>query len=279
MKTSIVIAVSSLLAFAAAAKPHTHRHHHAGHREAKRDIVWVTVVDEVIVTVDEYTTVWVDGGASPATTADTTTSTTTSSTSSATSTTSTSSTSSISQAPAQNYQAPAAVPTTMTTSTTPVQPSPTYVAPPVNNKVEQPPPPPQQPAAASTPKDTSNSGSGGSGGSGLQSSQPGSSVSDVCTKDAPCSGIMSNYDPSGGVAGGLGSCGYAKSNSDLVVAVTKEMMGTVSNGNPMCGKMVTVVYGETSVVAMVADKCPLCVSLPFLHTPTFSRAPDLPSCV
>jgi hypothetical protein len=35
-------------------------------------------------------------------------------------------------------------------------------------------------------------------------------------------------------------------------------MGTLSNNNPYCGRMVTITYGTQSIVAKVVDKCMGC---------------------
>jgi hypothetical protein len=43
-----------------------------------------------------------------------------------------------------------------------------------------------------------------------------------------------------------------------VVALPHEMMGTQSNGNPYCGKKVTITRGDKSCEATVMDKCMGC---------------------
>lgn len=60
---------------------------------------------------------------------------------------------------------------------------------------------------------------------------------------------------------GMGSCGFddsGKDNSDYIVAVSKDLMGEQSNGNPMCGKTVTISNGKKSVQATIRDKCGGC---------------------
>jgi len=60
---------------------------------------------------------------------------------------------------------------------------------------------------------------------------------------------------------GLGSCGYndaGKDNSENIVALSHLLMGEQSNGNPMCGKTITVSYGGKTVQAVVRDKCMGC---------------------
>lgn len=60
---------------------------------------------------------------------------------------------------------------------------------------------------------------------------------------------------------GLGACGEddsGKDNSENIVALSHLLMGTVSNGNPFCGKTITISYGGKQVVATVKDKCMGC---------------------
>ena len=60
---------------------------------------------------------------------------------------------------------------------------------------------------------------------------------------------------------GMGSCGIddsGKDNTDYIVAVSKDLMGEQSNGNPMCGKTATISNGKKSVQATIRDKCGGC---------------------
>ncbi|PQE18899.1 SCP-like extracellular protein [Rutstroemia sp. NJR-2017a BVV2] len=57
---------------------------------------------------------------------------------------------------------------------------------------------------------------------------------------------------------GLGACGWTNADSEMVVALSWELMGTQSNGNPNCGKKIKVSYGGKSVVVKVVDKCMGC---------------------
>ncbi|EAQ92288.1 hypothetical protein CHGG_00523 [Chaetomium globosum CBS 148.51] len=60
---------------------------------------------------------------------------------------------------------------------------------------------------------------------------------------------------------GLGSCGFDDLNKDHthnIVAVSAQLMGTVSNGNPMCGKTITIKANGKTIQALVHDKCPVC---------------------
>ncbi|MCJ1475278.1 DNA-directed RNA polymerase II subunit RPB1 [Lambiella insularis] len=90
---------------------------------------------------------------------------------------------------------------------------------------------------------------------------PAASVSNDCTPGSPCSGDMTFYNPSMG-AGACGPApnGYVFQDSDPVVAVAVNMMGSESNGdvlNPLCGRYLSITNPATgkSNTAMVVDKC------------------------
>lgn len=60
---------------------------------------------------------------------------------------------------------------------------------------------------------------------------------------------------------GLGACGWddsGKDNSENIVALSHLLMGTQSNGNPYCGKSITVSYNGKTVKGVVRDKCMGC---------------------
>jgi hypothetical protein len=57
---------------------------------------------------------------------------------------------------------------------------------------------------------------------------------------------------------GLGACGWTNLDSDMVIALAHGMMGTQSNGNPYCGRMVSITYGGKTITAKVVDKCMGC---------------------
>jgi len=73
---------------------------------------------------------------------------------------------------------------------------------------------------------------------------------------AACEGDVTHWD------GGLGACGWTvNTGSDMAIALPYAFMGTQSNGNPYCGRSVTL-YNPTSgttVQATVGDKCMGCV--------------------
>ncbi|KAF6836347.1 SCP-like extracellular protein [Colletotrichum musicola] len=67
------------------------------------------------------------------------------------------------------------------------------------------------------------------------------------------SGDLTHYAP------GLGACGWNNNDGDRVVALSHIKMGSQSNGNPMCGKMIraTTPNGK-SIDLKVVDKCMGC---------------------
>jgi len=80
----------------------------------------------------------------------------------------------------------------------------------------------------------------------------------------PCVGDMTYYNPSMGMgACGPGPDGYVYQDTDMVVAVSHLMMGSLSSGdqeNALCWKKLTIfnpATGETNS-GMVVDKCMGC---------------------
>lgn len=60
---------------------------------------------------------------------------------------------------------------------------------------------------------------------------------------------------------GLGACGFndgGKDSSENIVALSYLLMGEQSNGNPMCGKTITISYNGKTITAVVRDKCMGC---------------------
>ncbi|KAJ4407669.1 hypothetical protein N0V85_004340 [Neurospora sp. IMI 360204] len=69
------------------------------------------------------------------------------------------------------------------------------------------------------------------------------------------SGDLTYYDV------GLGACGFDDNGldmSDNIVALSHEMMGTQSNGNPYCNRKVIIKANGKTVYAAVRDKCMGC---------------------
>ena len=275
MKSATVF-LASLLAAVAVAQPHSHQHQHEHehqhqqlHRKREQQLVWVTSWDLVTETIPITTTIWVSSGfVAPTTSSNSTSSatelaaqfyqgTTTPSTSSSATPTHTTSSSTSSSSSSSVYVAP----TTLTSSSVyvppppPPSPSSTYVAPIISAApivsitpvvVSSPPAPVTTPAAAQTttaavaPVETSSSSSGSSS---------------VCPEGSPCSGDITYY------TAGLGACGWTNDgNTENVVALPWELMGSESNDNPFCGMTITILCVATgkTTTATVVDKCMGC---------------------
>ena len=78
------------------------------------------------------------------------------------------------------------------------------------------------------------------------------SSSGGCTSGSPCTGDLTTYEV------GLGSCGFTNSGTEAVVAISHLLMGSQSNGNPMCGKKISITYNGRTETATVVDKCGGC---------------------
>ncbi|KAK0615848.1 RlpA-like double-psi beta-barrel-protein domain-containing protein-containing protein, partial [Bombardia bombarda] len=60
---------------------------------------------------------------------------------------------------------------------------------------------------------------------------------------------------------GLGACGWDDSGKDRtanIVAISHLLMGTQSNGNPYCGRTISISANGKTVQAVVNDKCMGC---------------------
>lgn len=173
-----------------------------------------------------------------------------------------------------------AVPTVTSTSTPapvstqqPIQPPPPsstttpYVAPTTAAPTTTPaPPPPASSSTTTTPVDNfgrqastaaaaASSPAAAAGGS-TDSSGISASSSNTCTGTGnACVGDITHYD------GGLGACGWnVNTASDMQIALPYGFMGTQSNGNPYCGKSLTIRNPNTGATAQatVGDKCMGC---------------------
>ncbi|KAM3505596.1 hypothetical protein MY10362_002866 [Beauveria mimosiformis] len=94
-----------------------------------------------------------------------------------------------------------------------------------------------QPSSTSEAPPPSSTGGGGGDGSGEHS------------------GDITYY------AVGPGACGpddTGKDNTHDIAALSSELMGPLSNNNPMCGKTIRIFANGKSVKATVRDKCPSC---------------------
>jgi hypothetical protein len=238
MKYSI-LALALLSLSGAIAQPHKQQQHQHQRRHEKRDIVWTTTWEIVIETLSITTTIWVDGDATsvPSTSLVATTSTSLVPITSASTT----------QSPAEFHQSPTPAPTTSTSVARYIPPTPstssvyvppavptsTYVAPTTYQAPDDAPDPTTAaPAATSTTPATS-------GG--------------TCSSGSPCTGDITYYQA------GVGACGITSDgDTQMVIALPFEFMGTESNDNPYCGKTVTIERGGASIVATVVDKCMGC---------------------
>jgi len=233
MKSSFFAA--SLLASAALAHQH---HQHARHHKRQDEVVWVTDIDFVTEIVDLTTTIWVSSGAQVTVSP-------------------THKTTATSDDAPQFFQS--------TTSVTPVAPAPTEpsstaAAPVVESSSSTPAPPPVTsetpayvpPAPAPTTFVTSTSSTAPA--PAPASSSASSSSGGACSEGSPCAGDITFYDT------GLGACGITSVDSDKVVALPWQFMGEQSNGNPYCGRTISITCDTTgkSTTAVVVDKCMGC---------------------
>lgn len=159
--------------------------------------------------------------------------------------------------PIPNTALEATTTTSSSSSTTTSTPEPTpepKVTPQAQPYVPPPPPPPSPSPEVSAQKLAPPPAASSPSGSG----------NGQCTSGSPCSGDMTYYDA------GLGSCGDTNDgNTERVVALPHGLMGLQSNGNPYCGKTITIKYGGKTTTAIVKDKCMGCVSLTSILTFAF----------
>lgn len=107
-----------------------------------------------------------------------------------------------------------------------------------------------EPAApASSPATESTQGTQGSTGK-----SSGGSTGGPCEgSGSGCSGDATHWD------GGLGACGWnVNTASDMQIALPVGLMGSQSNGNPYCGRSVSIKGTNGIVSATVGDKCMGC---------------------
>ncbi|KAG4430933.1 hypothetical protein IFR05_013591 [Cadophora sp. M221] len=262
---STTFALGALMVSVAIAQPH--RQHMAKHHKRNQEIVWVTDYDYVTETAKVTTTIWVSEGfvvptETPATPSSAASSQTyaanqffenaskeakPSSTSTSVYVAPTPESTYVAPAPSSTYVAPTPSPEPEPTSTyvapAPVVESSTYVAPAV---VETP-----SPAVVYTPEPVAATTAAAPVAASTYSSS--SSSGGVCSSGSPCEGDITYYEA------GLGACGETNDGSvDKVIALPVGMMGAQSNGNPYCGKTVTIKKGSKTTTATVVDKCMGC---------------------
>ena len=212
----------------------------------KRDLVMQTQIVTDWVTVNQQATVWVDDSGKPVKT-----DIPTMSGAFSVQPTPSSSSSSAYVAPSSVYSAPAAPPASSApapvASSPSAAPTPTYS--PAGFAAQSSPVPspamsssaPAPAAPAPAPSSTQVLQKSGSGG---PCEGPGSG----------CSGDITHWD------GGLGACGWiVNTASDMEIALPVGLMGSQSNGNPYCGRSLTIQGPSGNLVqATVGDKCMGC---------------------
>ncbi len=243
MKSTAVIA--GLLASVALAQPHLgHRrraHPHPAHQRRDIKTEWYTewVVETVTEIVDETSTEFIYP--TPASTSHAATTSHSTSTSSAVPAEFFPSSSVVAPKPSPETPPTTSqyVPETTSTPTSTSTPAPvvvpetpTYVPPVESTSVYVPPSTPAAPPPAAPTPSQLNSGGG-----------------------AQYSGDLTYYTV------GMGACGFDDSGKDTttnIVAISKDLMGAQSNGNPMCDKTITISYNGVTTQATVRDKCDGC---------------------
>ncbi|KIW31871.1 uncharacterized protein PV07_03460 [Cladophialophora immunda] len=207
----------------------------------KRAIYTNTVTEIAWVTVEETTTIWVDPSdptPAPSPAASTTSSVPAAVFAAATYTPSTLSTAAVVpvEAPSSSSWSSPAAPAASPATSSPV------VA----------------PVPAAEPSSSSAAAPSSSAAPSMVNVQPKDTVGTDGTCEGSgdaCQGDVTHWD------GGLGACGWnVDTSSDYEIALPYAFMGTQSNGNPYCGRSVTL-YNPTSgttVQATVGDKCMGC---------------------
>lgn len=247
MKTSAVLC--AVLASAAIAQPHAHKKRHAHQKHAKRAIVteWVTEIAYVTEVIDETTTVWVTPGveATPETTSTNT-------------------------QDAQFFEPEKSSPAPEKPAATP-EPQPEPEAQPEAQPEVQPEAQPEsqpqsqpevqpEPQPEPEPETTTQQAA--------PSPTPESQASPKEQPTAPKQEEQSSSKPSDSHTGeltyydvGMGACGFddsGKDESENIVALSHLVMGTQSNGNPMCDQTITISAKGKTTTATVRDKCMGC---------------------
>ncbi|OCT51541.1 hypothetical protein CLCR_08955 [Cladophialophora carrionii] len=207
----------------------------------KRGIYTNTVTEIAWVTVEETTTVWVDQAApTPAPVAAAVTS---------------------SSAPAAVSVEAAPTPSALATlAAAPQQPS--SSTPTVAPAAAYTPPAEQAPAQVSSssvvpdPSPAASSPAPVSLIAPMMTLQPKAADGSCEGSGNACQGDVTHWD------GGLGACGWnVDSSSEMQIALPFAFMGTQSNGNPYCGRSVTLYNPDSGITvqATVGDKCMGCV--------------------
>ncbi|KAK0106975.1 hypothetical protein ONS95_003690 [Cadophora gregata] len=264
---STTFALGALMASVVIAQPHRQHKHMAKHHKRHEEVVWVTDYDYVTETAKVTTTIWVSEGFVIPTPAVSTPTPAASyaanffeNASKEAKPSSTSTSVFVAPTPESTYVAPPPPSSTYVPLTPSPEPEPTtYVAPaPVAESstyvapVVETPSPVYTPVAVVEPTSAAPVVAAPAAASTYSSSSSGS-TGGVCSSGSPCEGDITYYEA------GLGACGETTDGSvDKVIALPVGMMGAQSNGNPYCGKTVTIKKGSKTTTATVVDKCMGC---------------------
>jgi hypothetical protein len=219
MKSYAIASAFFIAAAAAQPRNHGHQHHH-NKREPVIEIEWVTEIETVTAIVGADTTYLITPSHTPAPNSD-----------------------DAQFIESTEAAAPPPAPTSTSSSAAPPPP------PPPSPEPEPEPSPEPQPSPEPTP-------------SPEPSSEP-SPEPEPSSSPAPGGGGGSGEVYEGEItyyAVGLGACGEDDSGADQtknIVAISSSIM-TGSNGDPSCGRTITIESNGKSVTATVRDKCPSC---------------------
>ncbi|KKY27374.1 putative barwin-related endoglucanase [Diplodia seriata] len=238
MKATGIVALS-LLGFAAAA-PYKHFE-----QKAKRDLVWVTHTAEVVETVVQTTTVWVDPTEeaqeyTPTPTPELTTETSTKNTSVYTPTPEPTST----EAPATTEE-----PSTSSTSLVYTPPAPTTTETPTSTYT--PPATTEAPSSTSTYVAPTSSATSETSSSAAPAASSAVVAAESSSSETFSPSRITYYSPSVG----LGSCGQVYSDDSNVVALAAGNMKS-----DLCNKKLTIEVNGKTFGAFIGDTCPGCPS-------------------
>lgn len=273
MKT-FIIAANILLSSVALAQPHRHRHLHPARHERREDsspVVWVTDIVSVVKTVEMTTTIWVSPDADPTPTPSPT-----------------------EFSPQESHISSAiadkifqTIPTLTASIISPsatedeIIPLATHVVPAEPSETPQASIPEVHPTGIATKAEEDPSSAPDADAIITTLAAPHVSTipaaehaaaAGQCSSESPCSGDITYYDP--GV--GFGACGWRNSKDEPVVALPFGFMGAQSNGNSLCGKMISIEHDGKVSTAKVVDKCMGCTGFSIdLSNAVFSQLSSL----
>ncbi|GJN78320.1 hypothetical protein PLIIFM63780_001813 [Purpureocillium lilacinum] len=241
MKTAALASAVFIAAAAAQPRGHGHQHKHAA-RNVVTQVEWVTQTEYVTEYIDATTTVVVGPGhqAEPTTT---------------------SVKPNFFEPPSSSAPAPGP---SSSSAAAPPPPPPAPTTPTTTSVYTPPPPPPSTPKAEPTTAPVVAAPPPQVQPSSSPSPEPAPSPSPTPSNGGGNGGGESRTGDITYFAIGLGACGTDLSNqgdSVSVVALSAKLMGSQSNGNPYCGRTISIKAsnGKTTT-AKVQDKCPECTA-------------------